>query len=57
MGIGADLSDPKIFGETIRELLNSPEELKRMKENYTACKDKFQYINQEKEFEKLLKAL
>lgn len=57
VGIGADLSDPKIFGETIRELLNSPEELKRMKENYTACKDKFQYINQEKEFEKLLKAL
>lgn len=54
VGVGADLSDAEVFGNKIRELLDSPELLRQMKDNYESCKDKFSYINQEKEFERLL---
>ena len=54
VGIGADLSNAEIFGKKMSELLHSPDELKRMRENYSKCKDKFRYVNQEKEFERIL---
>lgn len=55
VGVGADLSDAEVFGKKIRELLDSPETLQQMRKNYGRCRDKFSYINQEKEFERLLK--
>ena len=44
VGIGADLSNAKIFGEKIHELLNSTDWLKEMQKGYT--KSEFSYEGQ-----------
>lgn len=54
VGVGADLSNAEIFGNMIKNLLNSSDKLLEMKNNYTSCKDKFRYENQKRHFEDLL---
>ncbi|SFD26420.1 glycosyltransferase [Clostridium uliginosum] len=54
VGVGADLSNPEIFGKKMKELLNSQDMLNKLKKNYELCKDKFRFENQKKQFENLL---
>lgn len=54
VGVGADLSNPEIFGQKMKELLNSKDTLNQLKKNYEYCKDKFRFENQKVHFENLL---
>ena len=54
VGCGADLKNAEEFGRKLNELLHDREKLEEYKQNYEKCHDKFGYISQKRNFDKML---
>lgn len=57
VGVGVDLKNPKVFGQTMAELLRDRDRLAKLRDNYAHCQGLFSFESQRKAFEEILKGL
>lgn len=54
VGVGVDLKDPVLFGETMAKLLRDKNWLEELRGNYAQCQDMFCFKTQKQAFENML---